>query len=74
MVAALDFPTLLTREQAAEFLSIRPQTLAVWSVTGRYSLPVVKVGRSVRYRLEDLTAFLESRRGTSTAAIAAALA
>ena len=74
MAAALDFPKLLTREQAAEFLSIRPQTLAVWSVTGRYSLPVVKVGRSVRYRLEDLTAFLESRRGVSTSAIAAALA
>jgi hypothetical protein len=52
---------LLTREEAAEFLNIKPQTLAVWHTTRRYKLPVVKVGRSVRYRMADLVRFIESR-------------
>jgi excisionase family DNA binding protein len=52
---------LLTREQAAEYLGIKPQTLSVWHSTGRYQLPVVKVGRAVRYRMQDLQAFVASR-------------
>ena len=52
---------LLTREQAADFLGIRPQTLAVWHSTGRYLIPLVKVGRSVRYRMSDLEKFLQER-------------
>jgi len=56
---------LLTRPEAAEYLGVTPQTLAAWQVTGRYSLPLVKVGRSVRYRLSDLERWLASRtRGT----------
>jgi predicted DNA-binding transcriptional regulator AlpA len=50
---------LLTRDQAAAFLGVKPQTLAVWLSTKRYDLPVVKIGRSiVRYRRSDLEAFL----------------
>ncbi|MGW8256010.1 MAG: helix-turn-helix domain-containing protein [Thermoguttaceae bacterium] len=52
---------LLTRAQAAEYLGVKEQTLAVWSTTGRYNLLVVKVGRLVKYRLRDLEAFLVSR-------------
>jgi len=52
---------LLTREQAAEYLGIAPQTLAVWATTGRYALPMIKVGRCCRYRRRDLEKFLESR-------------
>jgi excisionase family DNA binding protein len=52
---------LLTRAEAAAYLSIRPQTLAVWACNGRYPLPIVRVGRSVRYRRRDLDAFIESR-------------
>jgi predicted DNA-binding transcriptional regulator AlpA len=54
-------PRLLTREQAAEILGVLPQTLAVWFSTRRYDLPVVHVGRSVRYRESDILAFIESR-------------
>ena len=53
--------TLLTREAAAAYLGVLPQTLAVWHSTGRYSLKVVKVGRSVRYRQRDLDAWIEKR-------------
>ena len=54
-------PTLLTREQAAEYLGVKPQTLAVWASTQRYELPFIRVGRSVKYRQTDLDAFLKRR-------------
>lgn len=51
---------LLTRRQAAEYLGVTEGTLAVWACTGRYMLPVVKVGRLSKYRLCDLLTFIES--------------
>jgi len=42
---------LLTRREAAEYLGVAAQTLAIWQVTGRYRLPLVKVGKLVKYRL-----------------------
>ena len=52
---------LLTRRQAAAILGVAPQTLAIWSSTGRYNLAVVKVGRLARYRKADLDAFIRRR-------------
>lgn len=53
---------LLTEVEAADLLSIRPQTLSVWRATGRYpGLPFTRIGRSVRYRHSHLQAFIESR-------------
>lgn len=57
---------LLTRDEAAEYLNVRPQTLALWHSTGRYALPVIKVGRAVRYRIADLEAFIASRTVSHT--------
>ncbi len=57
----VSLPNLLTREQAAEYLGIAAQTLAIWATTGRYNLPFIKVGRLARYRRRDLDKFLESR-------------
>lgn len=57
---------LLTRDQAAEYLGLAPQTLAVWATTGRHSLPYCKVGRAVRYRLSDLEKWLRARTVTAT--------
>jgi excisionase family DNA binding protein len=52
---------LLTRADAAEYLGFQPQTLALWASTGRHDLPLIHIGRSVRYRLSDLDAWLASR-------------
>ena len=52
---------LLTPEQAAEILEVKPSTLEKWRVTRRYSLPFVKVGRRVLYRAQDLIDFLEPK-------------
>ena len=51
--------SILSRNEAAEFLGVKPQTLACWQSTKRYSLPVIKVGRLAKYRLSDLEEFLD---------------
>lgn len=53
--------TLFTRKQAAEFLGVKENTLAVWHTTRRYDLLVVKVGRLCKYRLSDLLEFLDKQ-------------
>lgn len=52
---------LLTRKEAAALLGTTVDTLAVWACTHRYNLPFVKIGRLVKYKLSDLTAFIERR-------------
>jgi excisionase family DNA binding protein len=52
---------LLSREEAARYLGVAPATLATWATTKRYPLPMVKIGRVVKYRQRDLDAFIESR-------------
>ena len=60
------FPTsddseLLSRKEAAAYLGVAEQTLAVWKCLRRYSVPCVKIGRLVKYRKSDLDAFIQSR-------------
>jgi len=57
----MEMKKLLTPEQAADLLNVSPGTLMVWRCTGRYNLPYVKVGRLVRYRPEDIKAFIKRR-------------
>ena len=59
----------LTRDEAAEHLAdlgipVRSNTLARWACTGRYALPMIKLGRLVRYDVQDLDAFVERHRIT----------
>jgi len=50
---------LLSRDEAAKLLNMKPSTLAVWKCTHRHNIPVIKVGRLARYRYEDLLAFID---------------
>jgi excisionase family DNA binding protein len=52
---------LISPEETAEILGVKEGTLTVWRSTGRYRLPFVKVGRRVKYRQEDVLAFIEQR-------------
>lgn len=52
---------LMTRKQAAAYLGVAEQTLAVWKTKHRYNLPVVKVGRLAKYRKSDLDDFIARR-------------
>jgi excisionase family DNA binding protein len=58
-------PELLTRRQAAAYLGVSEQTLAIWKCTGRYSLSYVKIGKLVKYRKVDLDAFITSNLRTA---------
>lgn len=56
------FPaSLLTPEQVADYLGVSVETLNVWRCTKRYPLPYIKAGRLVRYRAEDVQAFVAAR-------------
>lgn len=57
---------LLTRTQAAEYLNIKTQTLAAWACNKRYPLPMVKIGRTVRYKLSELERFIAMRTADLT--------
>jgi hypothetical protein len=58
----LQINNLIDRNQAAKYLGIEPQTLAVWACNKRYDLPYIKVGRRVMYQLSDINAFIDRNR------------
>jgi excisionase family DNA binding protein len=60
--AASNRANLLNRKEAAAYLGVKEQTLACWACAGRYHLPFVRVGRLVKYRLQDLDAFILANR------------
>jgi len=49
---------LLTRQEAAAYIGVAPQTLAGWSATERVHLPYVRVGSLIKYWQSDLDDFL----------------
>ena len=50
---------MLSRKEAAEFLGLRENTLAIWAIKKRYDLPMYKVGKNVKYKITDLQKFKE---------------
>ena len=51
--------------QAADYLDLKKPTLEVWRCRG-YGPTFIKMGKAVRYRKEDLDAFLDSKVRKST--------
>lgn len=49
---------LLSRKEAAAYLGVAEQTLAIWKWSGRHKLRCVKIGRLCKYRQQDLDAFI----------------
>lgn len=41
---------LMTPRDAAVYIGVKINTLAVWRMTNRYGLPFVKLGKVIRYR------------------------
>lgn len=50
---------LISTEQAAKYLGVSTRTLANWRCFGTPNIPYSKIGRIIRYRLEDLDAYIE---------------
>jgi excisionase family DNA binding protein len=57
--------TLLTQREAATLLHLSERTLERWRVAGD-GLKFIRLGRSIRYRLADIEAFIASRIVGST--------
>jgi len=53
-------PLLLRPREAAEALALSERKL--WELTNRGELPVVRVGRAVRYDVSDLRAWLMANK------------
>ncbi|REJ90645.1 MAG: DNA-binding protein [Planctomycetota bacterium] len=51
---------LLTPPQAAEALAISPRKL--WSMTASGEIPHVRLGRSVRYPVDDLQRWIDGQK------------
>ena len=67
---ALDSPeTLLTEQQAAEFLGVKPRTLQKWRATGA-GPPFVRLSpRCIRYKYRTLVDWSDDRERLSTSDI-----
>ncbi|SEQ69667.1 Helix-turn-helix domain-containing protein [Azotobacter beijerinckii] len=59
---------LMTPEQVATALDLRTKTLAAWRSNRRSDLPWYRIGNRIRYRRQDVIAWLESRRQTNGSA------
>jgi excisionase family DNA binding protein len=57
---------LLSQRDAARLLSVSTRTLERWRVSGEVNLRFVKLGNSIRYRLEDIERCVASRTVRST--------
>jgi hypothetical protein len=55
----------LNEQQAATFLAISPRTLQAWRVKGG-GPKFLKIGASVRYRVEDLLGWVETQNRANT--------
>lgn len=53
----MDNPTYMRVKEAANFLGISETTLNCWRSSKRYPLNYHKIGKCVRYKLEDLINF-----------------
>jgi excisionase family DNA binding protein len=59
-------PLLVTVRQAAAVLAISERTL--WALTKRGEIPVVRLGRAVRYDPKDLVRLIEGKKQVGKAA------
>lgn len=50
--------SLLTLQEAADYLGISRGTLYVWRSTGKYDIPYILMGSLVKYSVEDLDNFV----------------
>ena len=63
VVSGSDEPTLLTTQEAAEFL--RVSTRHLWTITETGLIPRIKMGRCVRYKMDDLMRYIDGLRSES---------
>lgn len=63
-------PVHLGDSEAAQALGSTRGTLCTWRSTGRYNIPFVKIGRTVRYPIRGLAEFMARRTFNHTSCAA----
>jgi excisionase family DNA binding protein len=63
MHSTIETPRLMTVKEAAKYLCISERKL--WSMTQAGEIPAVRLGRAVRYDLNDLDSFIQRAKGIS---------
>ena len=58
----IKLPLLLKSQEAAETLAISPRKL--WELTNCGEIPCVRIGRAVRYSVEDLQQWIRGKKCT----------
>lgn len=53
-------PTLLTQTEAAQYLGTSVGTLNTWRHYGKNTIPYVRWGNRIKYRREDLDAWIRA--------------
>lgn len=59
--------TLLSTKQAAQHLGLQPETLMAWRSQKRGPAFIRLNGRTIRYRIDDLTAFINAKQDRNPA-------
>lgn len=59
-VAGLAGDALLDRAEVGALLSMTPRAIAVAMCRGRFPIPVIRLGRRVRFRLSDVRRYIEN--------------
>ena len=59
-------PLLVNTREAAKLLSICPRTL--WAMQKSGEIPVIRLGRMIRFDVKDLEALIAERRGPDNGA------
>jgi len=57
----METPRWIDEKEASQIMGVAVQTLRNWRFQGT-GPPYFKIGRSVRYRLNEILAFMEERR------------
>ena len=57
---------LLNEHQVAKILNISVRTLQKWRHESKKNLPYVKIGKLVRYRIEDIQKYIDSNSRYNT--------
>lgn len=75
MTTTVDLDELLTNEQTAALLGIRPNTLEIWRVYGK-GPAFIKMGKTrsapIRYQRSRVTEWIDANSHASTSSYAAA--
>ena len=61
MIQELDRNTAINENKAAEVMDVKIQTLRNWRHL-RKGPPYLKLGRCVRYKIDDIKSFMEAHR------------